>query len=120
MKIVIVGAGIAGCTAYLQLSKHLPGHEVTIYEPHSTDTPTGMTQAHVKLGWKRSFSLVKPLVGAFACWLAGSTAQCTQSHTGWLTSAGFFPSLLSGPLSAESQYNVAEHVDQMLAADQGE
>ncbi|RMJ28459.1 Extracellular salicylate hydroxylase monooxygenase [Aspergillus sp. HF37] len=38
MKIVIVGAGIAGCTAYLQLSKHLPGsHEVTIYEPHSTN-----------------------------------------------------------------------------------
>lgn len=43
MKIVIIGAGISGCTAYLQLTKHLPkpspgvDHELTIYEPYSTD-----------------------------------------------------------------------------------
>lgn len=44
MKIVIVGAGIAGCTAYLELRKHLPKpsnseapHEITIYEAYNTD-----------------------------------------------------------------------------------
>ncbi|KAJ5620691.1 hypothetical protein N7510_004675 [Penicillium lagena] len=43
MKIVIIGAGIAGCTAYLELQKHLPSsatgtsHEITIYEAYSTD-----------------------------------------------------------------------------------
>lgn len=37
MKIVIIGAGISGCTAYLQLKKHLPGsHTITIYESHDT------------------------------------------------------------------------------------
>jgi 2-polyprenyl-6-methoxyphenol hydroxylase-like FAD-dependent oxidoreductase len=41
MKIVIVGAGITGCTAYLALRKHLPkpsgsshDHEYTIYEAY--------------------------------------------------------------------------------------
>lgn len=38
MKVVIIGAGIAGCTAYLELHKHLPQpHEITIYEAYSTD-----------------------------------------------------------------------------------
>lgn len=38
MKVVIIGAGIAGCTAYLELQKHLPQpHEITIYEAYSTD-----------------------------------------------------------------------------------
>lgn len=44
MKIVIIGAGIAGCAAYLQLRKHLPipsdsesNHEIIIYEAYSTD-----------------------------------------------------------------------------------
>lgn len=43
MKVVIIGGGISGCAAYLQLTKHLPkpspdaDHEITIYEPYSTD-----------------------------------------------------------------------------------
>lgn len=43
MKIVIIGAGIAGCAAYLELRKHLPpsgseaDHEIIIYEAYSTD-----------------------------------------------------------------------------------
>lgn len=37
MKIAIIGAGISGCAAYLQLQKHLPGsHTITIYESHDT------------------------------------------------------------------------------------
>ncbi|OJJ94815.1 hypothetical protein ASPACDRAFT_37302 [Aspergillus aculeatus ATCC 16872] len=43
MKIVIVGGGISGLTAYLALQKHLPkpappapDHEYTIYEPYNT------------------------------------------------------------------------------------
>lgn len=48
MKIVIIGAGIAGCTAYLELQKHLPNseknpediqngnHDITIYEAYDT------------------------------------------------------------------------------------
>jgi 2-polyprenyl-6-methoxyphenol hydroxylase-like FAD-dependent oxidoreductase len=42
MKIVIVGAGVTGCTAYLALRKHLPkpsgsshDHEYTIYEAYA-------------------------------------------------------------------------------------
>lgn len=57
MKIVIIGAGISGCTAFLQLRKHLPkpphaDHEFTIYEPYSTqvdatshDRPVGPTHS---------------------------------------------------------------------------
>jgi len=43
MKIVIIGGGIAGCAAYLELQKHLPkapgseDHEIVIYEAYSTD-----------------------------------------------------------------------------------
>lgn len=43
MKIVIIGAGVAGCTAYLELQQHLPSsgseasHEIIIYEAYSTD-----------------------------------------------------------------------------------
>ncbi|XP_044721699.1 FAD binding domain-containing protein [Hirsutella rhossiliensis] len=46
MKIVIIGAGISGCTAYLLLKKHLPKplsaepHSITIYEAHDTDKDT--------------------------------------------------------------------------------
>lgn len=46
MKIVIIGAGISGCTTYLQLKKHLPhppqdgDHEFTIYEAYNTDIDT--------------------------------------------------------------------------------
>ncbi|KAK5991862.1 hypothetical protein PT974_05248 [Cladobotryum mycophilum] len=43
MKIVIIGAGIAGCAAYLELRKHLPkpspqepDHEIVIFEAYST------------------------------------------------------------------------------------
>ncbi|KAK2738376.1 hypothetical protein FQN55_000584 [Onygenales sp. PD_40] len=44
MKIVIIGAGIGGCAAYLSLKKRLPkpspdeDHEYTIYEAHDTST----------------------------------------------------------------------------------
>ncbi|GKZ24486.1 hypothetical protein AbraIFM66951_010710 [Aspergillus brasiliensis] len=47
MKIVIIGAGISGCAAYLTLRKHLPpppsssptqDHEYTIYEAHPTSS----------------------------------------------------------------------------------
>ncbi|CAI7617207.1 unnamed protein product [Penicillium glandicola] len=44
MKIVIIGAGIAGCTAYLELKKHLSrptksdgSHDITIYEAYNTN-----------------------------------------------------------------------------------
>ncbi|OJJ30785.1 hypothetical protein ASPWEDRAFT_53521 [Aspergillus wentii DTO 134E9] len=43
MKIIIIGAGISGCTAYLQLKKHLPKavkHDFTIYEAYSTHPDT--------------------------------------------------------------------------------
>jgi 2-polyprenyl-6-methoxyphenol hydroxylase-like FAD-dependent oxidoreductase len=47
MKIVIIGAGISGCAAYLQLRKHLPkppapdkDHEITIYEAYDTNKDT--------------------------------------------------------------------------------
>ncbi|PYH42503.1 FAD-dependent oxidoreductase [Aspergillus saccharolyticus JOP 1030-1] len=49
MRIVIVGAGISGLTAYLTLHKHLPkpphpapatDHEYTIYEPYNTSPDT--------------------------------------------------------------------------------
>lgn len=56
MKIVIIGAGIAGCAAYLELQKHLPkpsgpeaNHEITIYEAYSTDldvTPEQRKEEH--------------------------------------------------------------------------
>ncbi|KAI9376393.1 hypothetical protein BJX61DRAFT_538922 [Aspergillus egyptiacus] len=42
MKIIIIGGGISGCAAYLQLKKHLPTppsstqHDITIYESHDT------------------------------------------------------------------------------------
>lgn len=45
MKIVIIGAGISGCAAYLALKKHLPrpddeDHSYTIYESHDTRKDT--------------------------------------------------------------------------------
>ncbi|KAL2830756.1 hypothetical protein BDW59DRAFT_140778 [Aspergillus cavernicola] len=46
MKIIIIGGGISGCTAYLQLKKHLPNppppeqHEITIYEAYNTNINT--------------------------------------------------------------------------------
>jgi 2-polyprenyl-6-methoxyphenol hydroxylase-like FAD-dependent oxidoreductase len=46
MKIVIVGGGIAGCAAYLELKKHLPPpapgetHSITIYEAYGTKKDT--------------------------------------------------------------------------------
>ncbi|PGH26371.1 hypothetical protein AJ80_01868 [Polytolypa hystricis UAMH7299] len=57
MKIVIVGAGIAGLSSYLLLRKHLPNpplpteqHEIIVYESHESinklnphDTDTGIT-----------------------------------------------------------------------------
>lgn len=49
MKVVIVGAGIAGCAAYLQLHKHLPEPmSITIYEAHDTnkDTTAEQRQRH--------------------------------------------------------------------------
>lgn len=56
MKIVIIGAGIAGCAAYLELQKHLPrptkpdeSHEITIYEAYNTNlsiTAADRTEEH--------------------------------------------------------------------------
>ncbi|KAL2853255.1 hypothetical protein BJY01DRAFT_78451 [Aspergillus pseudoustus] len=41
MKIIIIGGGISGCTAYLQFRKHLPGqHHITIYEAYDTHIDT--------------------------------------------------------------------------------
>ncbi|RDW62904.1 FAD-dependent oxidoreductase [Aspergillus mulundensis] len=46
MKVIIIGGGISGCTAYLQLKRHLPQltppsrHEITIYEAYETDIST--------------------------------------------------------------------------------
>lgn len=46
MNIVIVGAGISGCTVYLELRKHLPKppsgeeHKITIYEAYDTNIDT--------------------------------------------------------------------------------
>lgn len=43
MKIVIIGAGISGCAAYLSLKKHLPKplsaepHAITVYEAYDKD-----------------------------------------------------------------------------------
>ncbi|KAL4968744.1 uncharacterized protein BDV14DRAFT_196559 [Aspergillus stella-maris] len=44
-KIIIIGGGISGCTAYLSLKKHLPpaphlNHEITIYEAYDTNLST--------------------------------------------------------------------------------
>lgn len=36
MKIVIIGAGIAGCSAYLQLRKHFGADQITVYEAYNT------------------------------------------------------------------------------------
>lgn len=45
MKIVIIGAGIAGCTAYLELRKHIPEvSSITIYEAHDTNKDTDAHQ----------------------------------------------------------------------------
>ncbi|KAM5354987.1 hypothetical protein ACJ41O_001633 [Fusarium nematophilum] len=45
MNIVIVGAGIAGCTAYLQLRKHIPNaSSITIYEAYPTGKDTTADQ----------------------------------------------------------------------------
>ncbi|KAF7554059.1 hypothetical protein G7Z17_g3157 [Cylindrodendrum hubeiense] len=41
MKIVIIGAGVAGCAAYLELRKHIPQiSSITIYEAYDTDKDT--------------------------------------------------------------------------------
>ncbi|KAL4742020.1 hypothetical protein BDV11DRAFT_203108 [Aspergillus similis] len=46
MRIIIIGGGISGCAAYLQLKKHLPQpnisshHEMIIYEAYNTDIST--------------------------------------------------------------------------------
>lgn len=46
MKIIIIGAGIAGCTIYLELRKHLPkppsgeAHKFTVYEAYDTNIDT--------------------------------------------------------------------------------
>ncbi|KAH7126535.1 hypothetical protein B0J13DRAFT_565620, partial [Dactylonectria estremocensis] len=45
MQIIIIGAGIAGCTAYLHLRKHLPKtSSITIYETYGTDKDTTAEQ----------------------------------------------------------------------------
>jgi 2-polyprenyl-6-methoxyphenol hydroxylase-like FAD-dependent oxidoreductase len=50
MKIAIIGGGIAGCAAYLELQKHLPkstaseDHEIVIYEAYSMDANTTADQ----------------------------------------------------------------------------
>ncbi|KAL4943244.1 hypothetical protein BDV06DRAFT_141562 [Aspergillus oleicola] len=46
MRVIIIGAGISGCTAYLSLQKHLPQptgstkHQITIYEAYDTNLNT--------------------------------------------------------------------------------
>ncbi|KAL4802330.1 hypothetical protein BDV18DRAFT_164154 [Aspergillus unguis] len=43
MKIIIIGCGISGCTAYLQLKKHVPRaseQEIKIYEAYDTNINT--------------------------------------------------------------------------------
>ncbi|KAG8420278.1 hypothetical protein J3459_011244 [Metarhizium acridum] len=46
MRIIIIGAGISGCTIYLELRKHLPkppsgeAHKITIYEAYDTSIDT--------------------------------------------------------------------------------
>ena len=48
MKIIIVGGGIAGLSAYLHLRKHLPSHhehDITIYESHRPRSTTTSTSA---------------------------------------------------------------------------
>ncbi|KAL2796315.1 hypothetical protein BJX66DRAFT_349833 [Aspergillus keveii] len=41
MKIIIIGGGISGCTAYLQFRKNIPGeHVITIYEAYDTHIDT--------------------------------------------------------------------------------
>ncbi|KAG2001034.1 hypothetical protein GB937_010576 [Aspergillus fischeri] len=41
MKIVIVGAGISGLATYLFLKRHLPSHEICIYEKRHISRPQG-------------------------------------------------------------------------------
>lgn len=44
MKVIIVGGGVAGLSAYLQLNKLFPApcsHEITIYEAHKPGLPRG-------------------------------------------------------------------------------
>lgn len=52
MKIIIIGAGIAGCAAYLELRKHLPtssgDHVIIIYEAYSTDLNVTAEERHQK------------------------------------------------------------------------
>jgi 2-polyprenyl-6-methoxyphenol hydroxylase-like FAD-dependent oxidoreductase len=48
MKIVIVGGGIAGLSAYLHLRKHLPSYserDITIYESHRPRSTTASSSA---------------------------------------------------------------------------
>ncbi|KAJ5832120.1 hypothetical protein N7474_000431 [Penicillium riverlandense] len=64
MKIVIIGAGIAGCAAYLELHKHLPSsdseanHEITIYEAYSTDVNVTADQRDEGEGNTHSSTLI--------------------------------------------------------------
>lgn len=45
MRIVIIGAGISGCAAYLELKKHLKGDtDITIYEAYDTARDTSSEQ----------------------------------------------------------------------------
>lgn len=62
MKIVIIGAGIAGCAAYLELRKHLPtpsdsevDPEIIIYEAYSTDLHMNVEERQKRQG-KNTYS----------------------------------------------------------------
>ncbi|KAL7786968.1 hypothetical protein V8C37DRAFT_412316 [Trichoderma ceciliae] len=63
MKIVVIGAGIAGCAVYLELKKHLPKsnapseeHDVTIYEAY--DTGKDVTPEDREQGLTHSSTLI--------------------------------------------------------------
>ncbi|KAN0086404.1 hypothetical protein V8E54_000092 [Elaphomyces granulatus] len=63
MKIVIIGAGISGCTAYLSLRKYLPkppapelDHEYIIYEAHDTSKDVSALNEQSKINKDSTYS----------------------------------------------------------------
>lgn len=69
MKIVIVGAGISGCAAYLALQKHLPQppggepHSYTIYEAYNTSSDTTFRERPASVSGEDSTRSATLIVG---------------------------------------------------------